>query len=96
MDRAVAVALFVIAMLCFGGAVLLLLNGFIEYLQVGRWQSRSLLQFAYDAHVLRARWFLANDWSWWLHDALEVIPVYAALLVGAPIAWWLSGVVGER
>jgi len=96
MDRAIAVALFVIAMLCFGGTVLLLLNGFVEYLQTDRWESLSLLQLGYDTHVLRARWFLANDWSWWIHDVLEKIPAYAALMAGAPLAWWLSGVIGER
>lgn len=96
MDRAFSVLLFAIAVLSFGGAVLLLLNGFIAYLQLGSWKTLSLLQFCYDAHIIRARWFLANDWSWWIHDLLEAIPGYAALLAVCPVAWWLSGMVGRR
>jgi hypothetical protein len=96
MDRALSVSLFAVAVLCFGGAVLLLLNGFIEYLQAGSWKATSLLQFCYDAHLIRARWFLANDWSWWIHDALKAVPGYAVLLVLSPAAWWLSGVVSRR
>jgi|GEM_PF-4009256 len=91
MDRALSITLFVISLACFGGAALLLINGFIEYLQAGSWHSRSLLQVSYDLSLLRARWFLANQWSWWLHDVLALIPTYAAMLVVAPAAWWLSG-----
>jgi hypothetical protein len=96
MDRVLSIALFALAIVSFGGAVLLLLNGFIEYLQVGSWCSTSLLQFLYDSHVLRARWFLSNEWSWWIHDVLELVPTYAVLLAVSPLAWWLSGRFGAR
>ena len=96
MDRAFSTVLFALAILAFGGAVLLLLNGFIEYLQIGSWRSTSLLQFLYDTYILRARWFLSHQWSWWIHDVLAVIPTYAALLILSPLAWWLSGRFGAR
>jgi len=96
MDRVISIVLFAAAVLAFGGAVLLLLNGFIEYLQSGRWQAASLLQVGYDSHVIRARWFLGNDWNWWIHDVLALVPAYLALLAAAPCCWWLSGRFGER
>jgi len=96
MDRILSIALFVTAIGCFGGAVLQLLNSFIEYLQAGYWHSTTLLQFGYDTSLVRARWFLANPWSWWMHDLLASIPTYAALLATAPVAWWLSGRIESR
>ena len=96
MDRLVSTTLFAIAILCLGGAGVLLLNGFIEYLQSGSWKSTSLLQLGYESHVVRARWFLRHDWSWWIHDLLEVVPTYAALLGIAPVSWWLSRLVAAR
>jgi hypothetical protein len=96
MDRFLSIALFAAAFLSFGGASLLLLNGFIEYLQTGSWTATSLLQTGYDSYLIRARWFLANQWSWWIHDVLEVIPTYAALLGIAPVCWWLSQRLDQR
>lgn len=96
MDRFLSTLLFALAVLSFGGAALLLLNGFIEYLQIGSWRSTSLLQLLYDTYLLKARWFLSNQWGWWIHDGLQMIPTYAALLVICPIAWWLSGRFGAR
>lgn len=96
MDRAFSTGLFIAAILSFGGAVLLLLNGFIEYLQVGRWQAVSLLEVAYESNLIRAGWFLRHEWSRWVHDVLEAVPVYAALLGFAPVAWWFSGRFGSR
>ena len=96
MDRALSIALFLLALGSLGGAGLMLLNGFLEYLQVGHWSATSLLQAGYDTHLIKARWFLAHEWSWWLHDLLEAIPTYAALLVVTPVAWWLSTRFRER
>jgi hypothetical protein len=96
MDRLLSLGLFGIAIVSIGGAGLMLLNGFIEYLQSGSWTATSVLQFGYDTYVVRARWFLANDWSWWIHDMLGAVPLYAALLGIAPIAWWLSNRFSER
>lgn len=91
MHRTISIALFAIALGCFAGAALLLINGFVDFLQNGRWNSTSLLQISYDLSLIRARWFLANQWSWWLHDLLALIPTYLALLIAAPLCWWLSG-----
>jgi len=96
MDRLFSLVLFAAAIASFGGAVLLLLNGFIEYLQAGSWHATSLLQFGYDTMLIRARWFLANEWSWWIHDALAVVPTYLALIAVAPLCWWLSTRFGQR
>jgi hypothetical protein len=96
MDRTLSTVLFLVALGSLGGAGVILVNGFLEYLQTGGWSAASLLQIGYDTHVIRARWFLANDWSWWLHDLLEMIPSYVALLAVAPCAWWLSTRFGER
>ena len=96
MDRTVSTTLFVVAIGCFAGAALLLINGFVDFLQTGRWASSSLLQIGYDLSLIRARWFLANQWSWWIHDLLALIPTYVALLFAAPLCWWLSGRIGGR
>lgn len=96
MDRIVSTLLFAIAVLCLVGAGVLLLNGFIEYLQSGSWKTVSVLQLGYESHVIRARWFLRHDWSWWIHDVLEVIPTYGALLGLAPVCWWLSRLLAAR
>jgi len=55
-----------------------------------------LLQLGYDAHLIKARWFLANQWSWPLHDALAKIPVLVTMVCIAPLFWWLGGVFGRR
>ena len=96
MGRLTSITLFTIALLSFSGAVLLLLNGFIDYLQTDRWHSLSLLQLGYDYHLIRARWFLSHEWSGWLQDLLRHIPVYAALIGVAPLAWWLSLRIDRR
>ena len=96
MDRFIATALFGAALLAGGSAFLMLLNGFIEYLQVGAWHATSVLQFGYDTGLIQARWFLANDWSWWIHDALSWTPTYALLLGVTPLLWWLSSRIGGR
>ena len=96
MDRALSILLVVLALLAFSAAGILLLVGFIEYLQGGEWRAVSLLQFFYDNQILRARWFLGAEWSWWIHDLLELIPLYAALMAMAPLSWWLSRLIAQR
>ena len=75
---------FVLA-LVFGGFILLV--GFVDWLQTERWTNLSVLEFGYDTHLIRARWFINNRWSWWLHDLLHLIPLYAFLLALAPLSW---------
>jgi hypothetical protein len=96
MDRLLASLLFACALLCIVGAGLLLLEGFISYLQTDRWRTISLLQAGYDAHLLRPRWFLLHDWSEPAHRALGAVPLFAALLVIAPMAWWSSNRLDSR
>ena len=96
MDRFVSITLFVLAMLCLGGAGLLLLNEFIEYLQVGRWRVDSLLDSGYSLNLIRSRWFLASDFGALVREGLRQVPTFAALLVLGPLAWWLSNRLGGR
>lgn len=96
MDRWIAYALLTLAIGCGCAAAVLALNGFIEYLQSGRWPFRSVLDVAYELRLVRARWFLANDWSWPLHDALRATPVIVVLVSCAPLCWWLGGLLGRR
>jgi hypothetical protein len=95
-DRFFTASFYVISLGLAGGAALFFIIGFVEYLQVGRWPAHSLLQLAYDADLIRARWFLANQWSWPVHDVLAKIPVTLAMLSVAPLFWWLGGIFGRR
>jgi len=79
-----------------GGAALLFIVGFVEYLQLGRWATRSLLQLGYDSQLIQARWFLAHPWSWPVHDALARFPITLAMLCAAPLSWWLGTLFGRR
>lgn len=88
--------LFVFALACLGGAALLLLNDFIEYLQLGRWRLDTLLDSGYQWHLLRSRWFLASDVGSAIREVLRVIPTFLALLTLSPVAWWLSNRLGTR
>jgi hypothetical protein len=76
--------------------VLLLLGGFLEYLQVGRWRLESLLDAAYDLNLVSSRWFLTSEAANTVRLALRSVPIFAALLVVAPVAWWLSRALGSR
>jgi hypothetical protein len=96
MDRTLSVLLFAIAILALGGAGLLLINDFIEYLQIGRWRIESLLDAGYDLNLLKSRWFLASDAGGLIREGLRQIPVFVALLVLGPAAWWLSNRLGSR
>ena len=95
-DRFLSAFFHILALALAGGAVLLFILGFVEYLQVGRWPRLSLLQLGYDTHLIRARWFLGNRWSWPVHDALAKIPVTLTMLCAAPLCWWLGGIFGRR
>lgn len=96
MDRIVAFALFTLA-LAFGCiAVLLALSGLIDYLVHGHWPDHSVLQLAYDNHLLRARWFLAHDWSMPLHDLLGRVPAALPVAALAPTCWWLGDRLARR
>ncbi len=86
-DRLLSLLLFGAAYVSGVTAVLILFVGFIDWLQTGSWSNLSVLEFGYNAHFLKARWFLDNQWSWWMHDMLRWMPVYALLLGFAPFAW---------
>jgi len=64
-----------------------LLVGLIEWLQMGRWKSVSVLQAGYDANLIRARWFMTSDWGWRVHDALDAIPLLLVGVIMAPLCW---------
>lgn len=96
MDRFVSVFLFVVALACLGGAALLLLGDFIEYLQLGRWRIDTLLDSGYQWHLLNSRWFLASEPGAAIREVLRLVPTFAALLTLSPIAWWLSNRLGAR
>jgi hypothetical protein len=96
MDRLVSSMLFLLALLCIGGAGLLLLNEFLEYLQLGRWRIDSLLDSGYELNLLKSRWFLASELGSAIREGLRRIPTFAALLTTAPLAWWLSNRLGAR
>ena len=89
-DRIIGIFCFGIALLLGCAVIVALLYGLIEWLQGGRWDTPSLLRAAYDAGLLRARWFLTTDWGWRVHEALDAIPVLLAGLILAPIFWWLG------
>jgi len=95
-DRFLNVFFYIVALGLAGGAVLLFIVGFVEYLQAGRWPALSLLQLGYDSNIIKARWFLANQWSWPVHEVLAKIPVTLAMLCIAPLSWWLGTFFGRR
>ena len=96
MDRTIASLLFLLAILSLAGAGLLLLNDFIEYLQVGRWRIDSLLDAGYDLNLLNSRWFLASEVGAWVREGLRMTPAFLTLLLLGPAAWWLSNRIGGR
>jgi hypothetical protein len=96
MDRFLSTTLFLLALAALAGAVLLLLGGFLEYLQVGRWRQGTLLDAAYDLNLVRSRWFLTSELANSLRSVLQKVPLFAALLAFAPLAWWLSRRLGSR
>ncbi len=96
MDRILSVLLFVLAILSLGGAGLLLLNDYIEYLQLGRWRIDTLLDAGYDLNLLNSRWFLASEPGAWIREGLRLTPAFLALLLFGPAAWWLSNRIGSR
>ena len=96
MDRFLSTFFFLLALAAIVGAVLLLLGGFLEYLQVGRWRLESLLDAAYDLNLVRSRWFLTSDAANMVRVALRSVPIFAALLAIAPLSWWLSRCLSSR
>ena len=96
MDRFVSTFLFLLALACLGGAALLLLGDFIEYLQLGRWRVDTLLDTGYEWHLLKSRWFLASGPGAAIREALRLVPTFMALLALCPVAWWLSTRLGAR
>lgn len=95
-DRLISLLFFGAAYICGVGAMLILFVGFIDWLQTGSWSNLSVLEFGYNSHLLKARWFLDHRWSWWMHDVLHWIPVYGVLLGFAPMAWVFGAWMGRR
>ena len=94
-DRIVSLIFYVAALILGGVLGVILLSGFIEWLQTGEWHTRSLLRAAYDAHFIRARWFLSGDWGWRVHEVLDHIPLLAVLGALIPLSW-AAGVYFDR
>ena len=74
----------------------MLFVSFIEYLEIGQWNTPSLLEVGYDTHLIEARWFLANQWSWGLHDVLQRVPIAVFLICVAPLFWWVGNRLDRR
>ena len=96
MDRFIAYLLFIAALVAGAAASLLLVVGFVDWLQTDSWHSPSVWQFGYDTYLIRAKWFLAYQWSWPVHEVLAIVPLYAALLVFAPVSFWCSSLLSKR
>ena len=86
-DRIIGITFFGIALLLGSIVVVSLISGLIEWLQSGVWHSPSLLQAAYDAQLIRARWFQSVDWGWRLHEILDQIPLLIGTVAAAPLFW---------
>lgn len=86
-DRITSLVFFSTALVLGGVLGIILLAGFIEWLQTGDWHTRSVLRAAYDARLIRARWFLSVDWGWRIHEVLDHIPVLALLGALIPVSW---------
>ncbi len=95
-DRILAITFFAIALMLSGVVVIMLLFGFVEWMQTGRWHSTSLLQAAYDAHLIRARWLLSVDWGWRVQEVLDRIPLLAVLIAMAPVSWGVGVWIARR
>jgi len=95
-DRILGIFCFAAALLLCCAVVVALLAGLIEWLQSGRWHNLSLLQAGYDLQLLRARWFLATDWGWRVHELLDQIPLLAAGALLAPLCWWVGLIFVRR
>ncbi len=95
-DRVIACFFYATAYAFGIAAALIMLGGFIDYLQTGHWSGVNLLELGYDTHVIKARWFLEHRWSWWIRDVLRVIPLSVALIVSAPLVWLIAARVEQR
>jgi hypothetical protein len=95
-DRLFALCFFALALAAAAAAAVICLAELIEWLQTDRWLSTSLLQVGYDWRLLKARWFLSAQWSWWIHDLLAQVPVQLALLAAAPLLWLVGKLFARR
>ncbi len=96
MDRLLALACYLLALICGCGAALLSLSGFIDYLIRGDWPDQSLLRIAYDHGLIRPHWFLGHQWTMGLHHVLAMIPAALVAVVCVPVFWWLGGYLARR
>jgi len=90
MDRVLSTLCYLLAFGCGCTAGVLAFDGLLEYLGGGRWPDRSLLRLGYDSGLVRARWFLVQDWAMPLRDVLAALPAAVALLATVPVWWWLG------
>ncbi len=95
-DRIGSLLLYFSAIAAGATALVMLLSDYITWLQTNRWSTLSVLQAGYDSGVLKARWFLNQQWSWPLHDLLAEIPLHVLLLLVAPLFWWLGVKLARR
>ena len=95
-DRTFSLVCYIVTLSAGCGAAILLLDEFVVWLQTSRWSPMTLLELGYELGMLNAQWFLGRQWSWPIHDALKIVPVFAALLVTVPPAWWLARRLAQR
>ena len=95
-DQFFAAVLFVLALLTGCITVVMFFASFLDWLHSGDWGSISVLRAGYEAHLLKARWFLQADWGWRLHEVLERIPLLAVSAALAPIFWGASKFLARR
>lgn len=89
-DRYLAITFRAAALIIGGVLVVMMIDNFVVYLQTGKWESMSLLRAGYDAHLLKARWFLNVDWGWRVHEWLAQVPLLVVLGALVPVCWCLG------
>ena len=95
-DRLIAWFFYATAYACGAAAGLIVLVGFIDWLQTGSWSGVNLLEICYDARVVKAHWFLEHRWGGWVRDFLRATPLSVVLLAFAPLVYVLAARIERR